>query len=200
MTNRLSAPAADPAAAVAAAAVWWRECHRLHATAPCPAAAPDRHGQQAGVLRAQECGWQNQPRAAALRRARFLCTRPRRSARRARGLLAPSVVDFHPVRHVRAPTRRPQRQVFGKTGCFTPNVKCVICLEPSHDPTSQKLREYNRTSPATLHQRPREGGADWRMARPSTAKARGSARVGLSACAARQLLLLARRSRVAMPP
>ena len=192
MTSRLSAPAADPAAAVAAAAVWWRECHRLHATAPCPAAAPDRHGQQAGVLRAQECGWQNQPRAAALRRARFLCTRPRRSARRARGLLRGRWPIFTPCAE--------QRQVFGKTGCFTPNVKCVICLEPSHDPTSQKLREYNRTSPATLHQRPREGGADWRMARPSTAKARGSARVGLSACATRQLLLLARRSRVAMPP
>ena len=190
MTNRLSAPAADPAAAVAAAAVWWRECHRLHATAPCPAAAPDRHGQQAGVLRAQECGWQNQPRAAALRRARLLCTRPRE---RSAGAVSGS-----------------------RWSIFTPsksNVEClakVVVLPPTSSmssawspPASQKLREYNRNRPATStlhHQRPREGGADWRMARPSTAKARGSARVGLSACVTRQLLLLARRSRVAMPP
>eukprot|EP00964_Phaeocystis_antarctica_P015213 scaffold8400_cov69-Phaeocystis_antarctica.AAC.2 len=59
--------AAAAAAAALAAAVWWRECRRPHAIAPRPVAAPDRHGQRAVIPRARVCGWQNQPRAAALR-------------------------------------------------------------------------------------------------------------------------------------
>ena len=149
LTNRMSAPAADPAAAVAAAAVWWRECHRLHATAPCPAAAPDRRGQQAGVLRAQECGWQNQPRAAALRPARLLCTRPRQ--RSAGAVCSASVVDFHPLR--RATSRvwqkwlfYPQRQVCHLPGALQPprSYESTIEIAPLRVPFT--IRDHARAA------------------------------------------------------
>ena len=66
-----------------------------------------------------------------------------------------SVVDFHPLQE--------QRRVFGKSGCFTPNVKYVICLEPSSLPevtrVQSKSPSYEYPSPSETTRR-RRGLAD----------------------------------------